>query len=178
MFPFAFLFQRNINENFITIIYTHHSKKANKVIETDSIYFLIFSEPWVISWASEIQISILTMQSRNSSWFKSLERNTGPWIRSDITTGALQFADGITVFYSQYTQLGMDVLLRSQSTTALPDRLTQINLYPNTFLPLKCARHRSLGYTKEECLGFDFILYPRNIGLFKNSQTIEISIMI
>ena len=45
MFTFAFLFQRNINENFITIIYTHHSKKANKVIETDSIYFLIFSEP-------------------------------------------------------------------------------------------------------------------------------------
>ena len=50
----------------------------------------------------------------------------------------------------------MDVLLRSQSTTALPDRLTQINLYPNTFLPLKCARHLATGYTKEECLGSDF----------------------
>ena len=83
-----------------------------------------------------------------------------PCIRSDITTGALQFADGITVFYSQYTQLKMDVLLRSQSTTALPDRLTQINLYPNTFLPLKCARHLSSGYTKEECLGSGFSKKP------------------
>ena len=76
----------------------------------------------------------------------------------------------------------MDVLLRSQSTTALPDRLTQINLYPNTFLPLKCARHLPSGYTKEECLGPDFFLKLTTgrsvLGLSMTSRTIEIDIEI
>ena len=87
----------------------------------------------------------------------------------------MQFADGITVFYSQYTQQNMDVLLRSQSTTALPDRLTQINLYPNTFLPLKCARHLPSGYTKEECLGLDFVFLSQDRSIIESRLVLRLS---
>lgn len=49
--------------------------------------------------------------------------------KTDATTGALQFVDGMTLFYSQYSDQDNDVMLLSQSTTALPGRLTQGRVY-------------------------------------------------
>jgi len=43
----------------------------------------------------------------------------------------LQFVDGVTLFYSQYSDEHNNVMLMSQSTTALADRLTQVALYPH-----------------------------------------------
>ncbi|CAG5077834.1 Oidioi.mRNA.OKI2018_I69.PAR.g8823.t1.cds [Oikopleura dioica] len=75
---------------------------------------------------------------------------------SDTTTGVLQFIDGLTLFYSQYSDHQHDVMLMSQSTTVLANRLTQVALYPQeyTYLPPHCGSKKLdffQQYTTEEC---------------------------
>lgn len=54
--------------------------------------------------------------------------------KTDTTTGTLQFVDGMTVFYGDSAK--EDVMVEARSTFALPNRLTQIALYPhqNTYV--------------------------------------------
>ena len=57
--------------------------------------------------------------------------------KTDTTTGTLQFVDGMTVFYGDSAK--EDVMVEARSTFALPNRLTQIALYPhqNTYVSLE-----------------------------------------
>ena len=70
--------------------------------------------------------------------------------KSDTTTGALQFVDGITFFYSQFGDKKNDVMLMSQSTTALPERLTQVSLNPHvyTYLDQNCGKKKLKYFAK------------------------------
>ena len=74
--------------------------------------------------------------------------------KSDTTTGALQFVDGITFFYSQFGDKKNDVMLMSQSTTALPERLTQVSLNPHvyTYLDQNCGNKELKYFAKARIL--------------------------
>ncbi|CAG5112684.1 Oidioi.mRNA.OKI2018_I69.chr2.g6872.t1.cds [Oikopleura dioica] len=74
--------------------------------------------------------------------------------RSDVTTGMLQFVDGMTLFYSN--GVNDDLMHQTRSTFALSNRLTTVALAPsmNLYLPEKCSKkeldfYRT--YTRQQC---------------------------
>ena len=79
--------------------------------------------------------------------------------KSDTTTGALQFVDGITFFYSQFGDKKNDVMLMSQSTTALPERLTQVSLNPHvyTYLDTNCGKKELKYFAKARIHNKDIV---------------------
>ena len=104
------------------------------------------------------QSSLIFYAGKNPYEFDGApERN---WIlnsaynKSDTTTGALQFVDGITFFYSQFGDKKNDVMLMSQSTTALPERLTQVSLNPHvyTYLDQNCGKKELKYFAKARIL--------------------------
>ncbi|CAG5109902.1 Oidioi.mRNA.OKI2018_I69.chr2.g4371.t1.cds [Oikopleura dioica] len=54
----------------------------------------------------------------------------GAYNKSDQTTGALQFVDGLSIFYGDGDE---ELMLMKQRTTALPDLLSQISLFRHEY---------------------------------------------